>query len=273
MKTNKIIVSVLFISLLILSCKPGVKKAAGTLTVSDQNSKSSADTNSPPAALPAGLRLTTFDIDATPPVGSHLAYGSVINTWDLGLRAKGIVIFGAGLPIVLCSVDWIGIANEGQDEFKHALANAAGTIPERIAVHTIHQHDAYWCDFGAERILKEAGLDPLCFEGTFAREVIKRLETAVRNSLNSSQPVTHIGLGKAQVFKVASNRRILGPDGKVRATRYTSTADPALRAEPEGVIDPIVSLISFWNAEKPVAVLSYYATHPQSYLRHRSTQS
>jgi hypothetical protein len=66
---------------------------------------------------------------------------------------------------------------------------------------------------------------------------------------------------------VASNRRIPGPDGKIRAVRYTATADPALRAEPEGVIDPMVSLVSFWNGDEPIAVLSYYATHPQSYYR------
>jgi len=66
---------------------------------------------------------------------------------------------------------------------------------------------------------------------------------------------------------VASNRRILGPDDKVRATRYTATKDAALRAEPEGTIDPIVSLISFWNGNQPLAVLSYYACHPQSYYR------
>src|SRR5690606_13628355 len=36
---------------------------------------------------------------------------------------------------------------------------------------------------------------------------------------------------------------------------------------PEGLIDPEVSLISFWNEDKPVAVLSYYAVHPQSYYR------
>ncbi len=59
----------------------------------------------------------------------------------------------------------------------------------------------------------------------------------------------------------------MGLDGKVRAVRYTSCKDAALRAEPEGTIDPIVSLISFWNGEQPVAVLSYYATHPQSYYR------
>ena len=66
---------------------------------------------------------------------------------------------------------------------------------------------------------------------------------------------------------MASNRRIKGPDGRVRATRYTATKDPALRAEPVGVIDPQVSLLSFWNEKVPLAVLSYYACHPQSYYR------
>jgi hypothetical protein len=90
---------------------------------------------------------------------------------------------------------------------------------------------------------------------------------AEREALARAQPFTHLGLGEARVEKVASNRRILGPDGKVRATRWTATTDPAVRAEPEGTIDPIVSLVSFWNGERPVAVLSYYATHPQSYYR------
>jgi hypothetical protein len=94
-----------------------------------------------------------------------------------------------------------------------------------------------------------------------------QLQQAVQTSLESAQPVTHLGLGQAQVYEVASNRRILGEDGKVRAVRFTTCTDPAVRAEPEGVIDPIVSLISFWNGGTPVAVLSYYACHPQSYYR------
>src|SRR5262249_31413750 len=32
-------------------------------------------------------------------------------------------------------------------------------------------------------------------------------------------------------------------------------------------IDPMLSLVSFWNADRPLAVVSYYATHPQSYYR------
>jgi len=214
-----------------------------------------------------GLRLATFDVDATPPVGSLLTYDPEINKWDLGLRARGVVILGAGQPIVLCAVDWIGIANEGQDAFRKTLADAAGTIPERVALHTVHQHDAPTCDFSAEKILKDAGISPLCFEGTFARELMARLGTAVKQSLGHTQPVTHIGVGEAKVYKVASNRRLLNPNGLFRDCRYSTCKDSAMRAEPEGLIDPMVSLISFWNANKPVALLSYYATHPQSYYR------
>ncbi|MEX0643532.1 MAG: hypothetical protein WD468_12575, partial [Pirellulales bacterium] len=69
------------------------------------------------------------------------------------------------------------------------------------------------------------------------------------------------------VEKVASNRRILGPDGKVKHVRSTATKDPKVRAFPEGTIDPVMRLVSFWNGDRPLAVLSYYATHPQSYYR------
>jgi hypothetical protein len=215
----------------------------------------------------SGLRLATFDIDATPPVGSQLTYNPMVNSWDMSLRAKGIVLLGSGQPIVLIAIDWLGIDDESQDMFRGAVANAAGTIPERVAVHTLHQHDAPRSNFTAEQILKEAGLKPMCYESSFQREVIRRLESAVKKSLKSSQPVTHIGLGKAQVYKVASNRRILGPNGLIKAERMSSCKDSALRAEPEGVIDPMVSLLSFWNLNQPLAVLSYYATHPQSYYR------
>src|SRR5437867_10103986 len=121
---------------------------------------------------PSGLRLATFDIDATPPVGSHMAFDPVTNKWDLGLRARGVVLLGAGDPIVLCAVDWIGIANEGHDAFRSGLARAAGTSVGRVAVHTLHQHDAPDCDFSAERILKDAGMDARQYAGDFQRQVI-----------------------------------------------------------------------------------------------------
>src|SRR5262249_44590902 len=71
--------------------------------------------------------------------------------------------------------------------------------------------------------------------------------------------------GHGRVHAVASNRRILGDDGSVRFTRTSATRDPKVRAEPEGLIDPWLRTVSFWNGATPLAALSYYATHPMSY--------
>jgi hypothetical protein len=216
----------------------------------------------------ARVRIATFDVDATPPLGSMMAYDPVRRLDELTLRCRGVAILGAGEPIVLCAVDWIGIGNEGHDAFRDALAEAAGTVRERTAVHTLHQHDAPACDFTAERILNEQGVANLGrYDGAFHRTVIARAAKALRESLNEAQPATHYGWGAADVEQVASNRRILGPDGRVRAMRFTATADAALRAEPEGMVDREASVLSFWNGDRPIAVLSYYACHPQSYYR------
>ncbi len=222
---------------------------------------------------PVLLNVSFFDMDVTPPVGSnYLSYDPQVGTWDLGLRAKGIIISGSGQPVVLCAIDWLSIGNEGMDAFKNTIADAAGTIPERVSVHSVHQHDAPRCDFGAEQQLLIAGLDPAGytptnFDGTFARETLLKLREAVKSSLNHSVKINRIGFGKAEVFQVASNRNIYDENGMVRTTRFSATGSAELRAEPEGVIDPDVSLVSFWNDDEPVAVLSFYATHPQSYYR------
>jgi hypothetical protein len=197
-----------------------------------------------------------------------MAYDRVRRIEELGLRCRGVVLLGAGEPIVLCAIDWIGIANEGHDAFRDTLARAAGTTRARVAVHCLHQHDAPRCDFSAEQILHQAGVTDLGpHEGSLARELLNRLAPAVQAAIGEATVVTQMGFGTAIVEGVASNRRILGNDGRVRVTRFTTCADPAIRAEPEGTIDAELSSLSFWNDDTPLAVLSYYACHPQSYYR------
>jgi hypothetical protein len=164
-------------------------------------------------------------------------------------------------------VDWIGIGNDGHAEFRRALAEAAGTPMTRVCVHTLHQHDAPHCDFSADRLLARYKINDKVFDSAFARAVIARTVQAVREALSAARPVTHVGLGEAEVEKVASNRRILGPDGKVKYVRYTACPDPVIREQPVGTIDPQLKMISFWDGDRPIAALSYYATHPQSYYR------
>ncbi len=218
----------------------------------------------------AESRIASFNVDATPPVGSALGGGSVppMRGVDDALSARGVVLLPDGqLPIVLCAVDWIGIANEAHIAWRNALADAVNTDADRVAVHVLHQHDAPFADFAVEALMAEAGLSGRMFDIAFAHDIIERVANAARESLADAQPVTHLGLGKASVEKVASNRRILGEDGRVAHVRWTACTDPALQAEPEGTIDPWMRAVSFWNGDEPVAILTHYATHPQSFYR------
>lgn len=210
------------------------------------------------------LRVAVFNVDATPPIGTPVAYAPARKILD-PLSARGVVLLGAGDPIVLCAVDWIGIANGGHDRWRQVLADAAQTSPDRVSVHALHQHDAPRCDFTAEEILAEHGLGGRMFSPKFCESLFQDLSKQVKQSLQQTQPVTHYGIGKAKVEKVASNRRILGPDGKVAIVRFSKSTNPKAIEAPEGLIDPYVRVLSFWNNERPVVAISYYATHPQSY--------
>lgn len=212
------------------------------------------------------LRIATFNVDATPPIGSPAAYAPTRSIVD-PLSARGIIILaGDQKPVVLCAVDWIGIGNGGQDVWKERLAEAVGTTADRVAVHVLHQHDGCRCDFSAEDLLEARGLGGKRMDREFTMETINRVAEAIRKAKGQAQEVTHVGTGKAKVEKVASNRRIMSPDGKkVAIIRWTSSRDPKAIAAPEGTIDPFVQILSFWNQDKPLVSISYYATHPQSY--------
>lgn len=220
------------------------------------------------AAAGGMLSVTTFEADVTPPLGAPLCGGAVepakVITDPLG--ARGIVLYpGADAPLVLCAVDWVGIGNSGHEAWCASLAEAAGTTPDRVAVQTLHQHDAPFCDFDTEALLAAQGLGGTTFDVEFAREALRRTAEAIKTAAGARQPVTHLGIGQAKVDRVASNRRILGPDGKVSHVRWTATVDPYVRSRGEGTIDPYVKTISLWNGNTPVAILTYYATHPQSH--------
>jgi len=221
-------------------------------------------------ASAAPLKVAPFSVDITPPLGSMLAYNEARHVDD-PLYARGIAILSDQKPVVLCAVDHIGIANGGQDQWKAALAKAAGTTPDRVAIHALHQHDAPRCDFTQEAIMESVGLGGKSVDVKYARRIIAKAAAALSKSVSTPQTVTHLGVGKGKVDRVASNRRVIGPDGKVKYVRWsgiprTAANYPAIEA-PEGLIDPWMRLVSFWNGDKAIASLTYYATHPQSYYR------
>lgn len=219
------------------------------------------------SAQTAQLEMAAFEADVTPPIGAPLCNGGVAPAKEIiaPLTAWGVVLLGSGQPIVLCVFDWVGIGNAAHDDYCERLAKAVGTTAERVTVHTVHQHDAPAADYSTEDLIKTIGLSGFMFDPKFARKAIQDVVAAVKASLKRTQPVTHVGVGKGRVEKVASNRRILGDNGRVKIVRFSSSRNPAAIAAPEGVIDPYVQLVGFWNGDQPIASITHYATHPQSY--------
>lgn len=208
-----------------------------------------------------------FRVDATVPIGHPLCGGWIKPAVAITepLYAHGMVLLGDEAPVVHCAIDWTGICNEAHVAFRHAIAKAAHTTPERVALHAVHQHNAPFVDLVAQRIVSEhKDLSPIVDEAWFD-DVIKRVAAAVNDGMGKTEPATHLGLGLGKVEKVASNRRLLGPDGKIAGWRGSSCKDAKLRDEPEGLIDPWLRSVSFWNDKKKLGTLSYYATHPMSY--------
>src|SRR5262249_1133817 len=135
----------------------------------------------------------------------------------------------------------------------------------RVLVTCLHQHDAPIADLEAQRLLEKHNAAGKICDLEFHEKALQRVARALGESLKKAQPITHIGTGQAKVDKVASNRRSAGADGKPRCDRMSATRDAKIRAAEEGVIDPWLKTLSFWDGDRPVLALSCYATHPMSY--------
>jgi hypothetical protein len=181
------------------------------------------------------------------------------------LRAFGIVFDGDAGCMALCSLDWCEIRNESYRRFVDALARALETAPERVAVQCLHPHNAPFCDHAAQQLIEEKTDLPDLMDVKAFDAAVEGVANAARESLSRLSAVTHVAYGQAEVREVASNRRVLGEDGTVRGIRWSACRDPALRDAPEGVIDPLLRTISFWDGDRKRAALHYYATHPMSY--------
>ncbi|MCY4587743.1 MAG: hypothetical protein OXB98_17035 [Bryobacterales bacterium] len=213
------------------------------------------------------LRLCPFRFDVTPPLGHSLCGGWIqpVVGVDDPLEAIGFVLLGLDKPIVICVVDWTGILNAAHIAWRQALAEAAGTTPERVALHSVHPHNAPFACLDAQQIVAQYPELPPTLDLAFFQSCLERTRDAVSKALTQPRQVTAVAHGQARVGKVASNRRIVGADGKVGSQRGSSSRNPEHHRLPEGVIDPWLKTVAFYDNGKKVAACHYYACHPMSY--------
>lgn len=209
------------------------------------------------------IQIAPFRADVTPPIGAPLCGGLVKPAAGVSepLLALGVVLLSDEKPVVLCAIDYCEIRGADHIHWREVLAKAAATTPERVALHSLHQHNAPILDSAVQKLLPD-----LKFVDTAAAEkALQNTAAAITSALKAPLPVTHITTGEAKVREVAGNRRVQVIDGKVGKMRGSASKDATLRALPEGLIDPFLKTLSFWNEGRKLAALHYYATHPMSY--------
>jgi hypothetical protein len=214
------------------------------------------------------LQLAAFRADITPPIGHPLCAGWYPSATGVAnpLSANGIVLLPEGeLPIVLCALDWAELSNGEYDLWRERLAATAGTSPDRVAVHCTHCHDAPWPDRDAQDILDQEGYPNVIMWRPWADAALENVCSALRHATPNAELINGVRAGRAPVHQIASNRRLLGSDGKVKGVRWTRCRDAVLRAEPDGLIDSHLKTISFYKDDRKVAALHYYAVHPTSH--------
>ncbi len=211
--------------------------------------------------------LASFSADVTVPVGHPLMGGGIAPASRVAdpLEAHGIVVRGGAKPVVLLAVDWCEIRNDAYDQWRTTLAEAAETDPRYVLVSAVHQHDAPVADLEAQRILDAHGAQGKICDLQFHERAVQKVAAALRAALKSSQTVTHVGTGQADVEQIASNRRYHAPDGTLRFDRTSASQSELAHTADEGLIDPRLKSLSFWNHDQPLAVINSYATHPMSY--------
>ncbi len=215
--------------------------------------------------------VAPFRFDITPPLNHALLGGLVMPAvaLDDALEGIGYVLLGAEAPIVVCVLDWAGLLNTAHLSWRIALAEAAHTTPDRVALQCVHQHNTpFVCPDASAAAAGHRDLPPM-FDVAFVESCRQRACAAVRTALRTPQRVTHIAHGRTTVRQVASNRRVARDEaGRVLAMRKSSCNEPDLIALPEGVIDPWLQTAALYNAQgRKIVACHYYATHPMSYYR------
>lgn len=218
------------------------------------------------AAAEPPLMLATFRADVTPPIGDGPCVGCMPKVLSIEhpLELRGIVLRADSRTFVIAAIDYCGLCNSSDETIRDAMARAAGTTRERVALQSLHQHSAPILDAEAVRLLHGEKSEQLAQHLKFTDDIASRTAAAITAATTNMQTVTRIVGSKAKVDRVASNRRVPQPDGSL-AVRASFTREVAVREAPEGLIDPWLRTLTFFDGEQRLVQLHYYATHPQTF--------
>ena len=207
------------------------------------------------------MNLGTFTVDCTPPVGCPVSFGETGGTTEIRdpLFLRGFVLDDEYHRCLIATMDFCGLMNSAYDDLAGVFAKALSVPKERVIIHCIHQHDAPLLNYEIA-----AYLDCAAYPRQWWTDVLKKCAQSAAECLNRMVTISSLGYNETRLHGYASNRRILGRDGKVVGMRFSKCGDAALKKEPVGIIDPMLRTVAFKDSLGKIAgSMSFYATHPQ----------
>ena len=212
------------------------------------------------------LKIVTFKVDVTPPIGDPLAYVPNDKV-DTPIYVSGVVLDDGKTRAVWVSCDYIYICGESYVTWTEMIAKQAGTTRNNVFLHSVHQHDSIrWAPEynpkGEEKVLVVS--PEYCAQSL--KDVLEGIAKAVAGPWQS---VGRLLTSETRVGGLAANRRLVNEAGKFARTRYSGKNPPELQAWAVGKIDPMLRTVCFENTEgKYIVALHFYAAHPMAaYMR------
>jgi len=207
------------------------------------------------------MKLAKFKINCTPPTGTPVGFGIGEKTIGLSdpLYLRGIILDDGNTKCIIASMDYCGLMNSAHEQLVKAIADAVETLADNVIIHCIHQHDAPLINFEIEDILNVK-----TFPRKWWNDLLAEIAIECHKSLSEMLNISSLGYAQTKINGYASNRRIIGTNGKLEAMRYSKCADKELKNNPVGIIDPFLRTVAFRDLNNQiVASWSFYATHPQ----------
>lgn len=243
--------------------------AAGTvaLAMSQDVSVSMAETadSESPSKNPGSLKIVSFKVDVTPPIGDPLAYVPNEKV-ETPIFVSGIVLDDGNTRAIWVSCDYLYLCGEIHVQWTDAIAKSAEVHKDNVFLHSVHLHDSMWMAPGYNPREGENWRKNINPE--YCEKSLKDVSAAIAKAVSGHwHTVKKLLTSETRVGGLAANRRVIDENGRV-LTRFSGVNSQKLQDMPVGKIDPMLRTICFENTDgRRVVALHFYATHPMAAYR------
>lgn len=198
--------------------------------------------------------------DVTPSLGDLIGFGKVEHI-DGKIMAKAVYLFDETnkTAVVLAMADLEGFTRDVDIRIRTAMAAELGIPVSHVCLNASHNHTGPKAYAFIHRLFIRYKLPHV--DLIWLHRVETALVAAAREAKANCRPI-RVEASACRVKEVAANRTIVRKDGTV-VTRHGLCTIQEDKAEPEGIIDPSVTVLRLTeNTGRPVVTLFNYACHP-----------